>query len=758
VSKRRAEGPAVTKRPGRRPKSPWRWLRRLLILGLVLGLMGVLTFAVLYRAISIPSPNRDFAAQTTKVLYADGTQEIGSFATQNRESIPLEEMPDCIKDGVVAGEDRTFWTNRGIDPKGIIRAAFSNARGNSTQGASTITQQYVKILYLTQERTLTRKIKEAIISLKLHRQQSKEEILAGYLNTIYYGRGAYGIQAAAEAFFDVPAKDLNLRQCAVLSSVINNPNNLDPANGKDDKRRLRERYRYVLSGMATMGAVTPAQADKAKKKLPAFPEIQGESRYGGQRGHMLRLVRDQMLRLGYTDQDIDSGGYRVTTTLTPAAMSAAEQAVIEVRPEGFDKGALHVATASVDVKTGALLGFYGGQDYLDSQINWAVAGGMIGSTAKPFTVATALEEGFALKDTFEGNSPFEFPDGLEVKNEGSGTGTDYGSAVSMTYALQESINTAFVDMTDSMDDGPAKTYDTMLRLGIPPDKASKKYPGIPSTSRDLSPDDTLVTLGRARISPINMANSYATLANEGRRHDVYVISKIVDKAGETVYAHKTASTKAIDPDIAADTTYAMQKVVTEGTGTAARPLGRPAGGKTGTATNDKDQVSSAWFVGMTPQIATAVMYVRGDGDDQLDAWLPSYYGGSYPAQTWTALMQTMMDGLPVEEFPEPAFVDGDAPSSGHEQTYAPPTQSQRPRPTRRTNKPRPTKSLGVPTTRPTEAPTTEAPPTTQAPTTEPTIAPPTLPTEVPTVLPTAPPTPVPTDSASAAAWVNGRTR
>ena len=275
-------------------------------------------------------------------------------------------------------------------------------------------------------------------------------------------------------------------------------------------------------------------------------------------------------------------------------------------------------------------------------------------------------------------------------------------------------------MTDSMDDGPAKTYDTMLRLGIPPDKASKKYPGIPSTSRDLSPDDTLVTLGRARISPINMANSYATLANEGRRHDVYVISKIVDKAGETVYAHKTASTKAIDPDIAADTTYAMQKVVTEGTGTAARPLGRPAGGKTGTATNDKDQVSSAWFVGMTPQIATAVMYVRGDGDDQLDAWLPSYYGGSYPAQTWTALMQTMMDGLPVEEFPEPAFVDGDAPSSGHEQTYAPPTQSDRPRPTRRTNKPRPTKSLGVPTTRPTDAPTTAPPPTPRPPTTQPT--------------------------------------
>src|SRR4029450_13691492 len=161
-------------------------------------------------------------AQTTFVYYSGGKAKIGRFAEQNRESIPLADIPQSMQDAVMAAEDRTFYSNSGIDPKGILRAAFSNAKGNATQGASTITQQYVKILYLTQERSLTRKAKEAILSLKLQRQQSKYEILQGYLNTIYFGGGAYGIQAASKAYFDIPAKELNLKQSAVLASVLNN--------------------------------------------------------------------------------------------------------------------------------------------------------------------------------------------------------------------------------------------------------------------------------------------------------------------------------------------------------------------------------------------------------------------------------------------------------------------------------------------------------------------------------------------------------
>ena len=372
------------------------------------------------------------------------------------------------------------------------------------------------------------------MSLKLQRQLSKEQILEGYLNTIYFGRGAYGIQAASLAFFDKPAKDLTLREAAVLASVINNPSQFDPANGKDNKEALRERYEYVLAGMAAMGTADPDAAAKAAKRLPKFPEIDAESQYGGQRGHMLKLVRDELVKLGYTEQEIDGGGLRVTTTFTEKDMAAAEQGVLEERPEGFDGGKLHVAVATVEPGTGALRGFYAGQDYLDSQINWAVAGGMVGSTFKPITLTTAITEGFSLEDTFEGNSPYVFPDGLEVRNEGGGDGNDYGSAVDATYALEQSINTAFVDMSNSIPDGPDKIYQTALEMGVPPNRPARKYPGIPAISRDLEPD-ALITLGKARISPINMANTYATIANEGQRADVHVIEKVVDSNGETDY-------------------------------------------------------------------------------------------------------------------------------------------------------------------------------------------------------------------------------
>ena len=191
-------------------------------------MLGAAAFAFGYASTDIPDPNKDFQAQTTFVYYADGKHEIGRFANQNRTSVPLSDVPQHVQDAVIAAEDRTFETNKGIDPKGILRAAFSNARGGSTQGASTITQQYVKVLYLSQERTLTRKVKEAFVSLKIQRQESKDEILQGYLNTIYFGRGAYGIQAAAQAYFDKDAKDLTVQEGAVLASILNSPTRVRP--------------------------------------------------------------------------------------------------------------------------------------------------------------------------------------------------------------------------------------------------------------------------------------------------------------------------------------------------------------------------------------------------------------------------------------------------------------------------------------------------------------------------------------------------
>jgi membrane peptidoglycan carboxypeptidase len=713
--KRRAAGKAPT-RTSARGSGKAGLGTRLLRGGLVLGVgglvLGVLAFLVLYKAINVPAANADFQTQTTFVYYDDGKTELGRFAEQNRVSIPLRTMPQNMQDAVVAAENRSFWTDEGLDPKGILRAAFSNAQGNATQGASTITQQYVKILYLTSERSLTRKIKEAIVSLKIHRQQSKAEILEGYLNTIYFGRGAYGIQAAAQAFFDKDAKRLSLRECAVLATVLNNPSAYDPANGKDARRELKDRYGYVLDGMADMGTITAKQADRAAKRLPVFPEIEGESKYGGQRGHMLTLVKKELVRLGFSEQEIDGGGLRVTTTLNQQTMQDTQAAVLEQRPAGFGDKQLHVGAASVEVGTGALKGFYGGQDYLDSQINWAATGGMAGSTFKAFAVAAAIKQGFSLKDGFEGNSPLDIYD-ITVNNEGPGDGNDYGSSVSLEKATADSINTAFVDMSDRMDEGSKAIYETARDLGIPPEpeKSKRRTTGIPSSTPDLSPSDFLIALGRARVSPINMANAYASIANEGERSDVHVVSKVVDASGETRYSHKQSSDRAISEDIAADTSYALQKVVQEGTGRSTLGLGRPAAGKTGTATNDKDQVSSAWFAGYTPQVATAVMYVRGDGDDQLDGWLPSYFGASYPAATWTAIMQRVMEGKEVESFPAPAFLDGDAP--GEDITaYTPPPAptTTAPPPSSTTQAPAPEPTTKKPEPKPTQEPEPEPEP------------------------------------------------
>jgi membrane peptidoglycan carboxypeptidase len=357
---------------------------------------------------------------------------------------------------------------------------------------------------------------------------------------------------------------------------------------------------------------------------------------------------------------------------------------------------------------------------------------MAGSTFKAFAVAAAIKQGFSLNDGFEGNSPLDIHD-ISVNNEGPGDGNDYGSSVSLEEATAESINTAFVDMSDRMEDGSEAIYDASRDLGIAPEpeKSTRRTPGIPSSTPDLSASDFLIALGRARVSPINMANAYASIANKGERADVHVVSKVVDASGETRYTHKQSTERAVSEDIAADTSYALQKVVQEGTGQSTLGLGRPAAGKTGTATNSKDQVSSAWFAGYTPQISTAVMYVRGDGDDQLDGWLPSYFGASYPAATWTAIMERVMEGKEVEEFPEPAFLDGDAP--GEDITaYTPP-----PEPT--TTAPAPSSTTQQPTQQPTTKkpePTTQSPePTTEPPPEEPTTTSPPEPTCVPGTCP-----------------------
>ncbi|WP_188783514.1 transglycosylase domain-containing protein [Nocardioides phosphati] len=655
-------------------------MKPLLILGVVGALLAVLTVTVLYKAIDVPSPNAAFQTQTTHVYYRGGHQEVGQFAQQKRDSIPFSEMPDLVKDAVVAAEDRTFWTNPGIDLKGIIRAALSNAKGNETQGASTITQQYVKILYLTQEHSYKRKIKEAIVARKVAKEQSKEEVLAGYLNTIYFGRGAYGIQAAAATWFGKDAKDLNLRESVVLASVINNPTLYDPANGEHNKQSLIDRTRHVLKGMVTMGKITPDEAERAGRHLPKFAKGRQGSVFAGQRGHAMALVKNELLRLGVaTQSEIDGGGLKIYTTLDKKVMKADEDAINQIRPDGVPQ--LHTAIANVEPGTGALRGFWGGQDYLKSQLNWALAGDKVGSSFKPFALAAGLEAGYSLKDTFDGNSPYYYNGqgtGQYVVNEEAGH--DWGP-VNLIKATEKSINSAFADLTMSIPDGPDKIRETAYAMGIPKYSARGgvnnmfQSPGLEANSG--------IALGQATIAPVNMANAYATFANQGEAAKLYVIDKVVDRDGNVLYKHRTKTHRAIDADVSADATYAMQQVIKSGTATAAAAIGRPAAGKTGTATSEDpngghDFTSSAWFVGFTPQLSTAVMYNRtGDRGQPLPlaGYISNEFGGHYPAMTWAVAMREALEGEPVESLPPPAWVDGKAPESGH---AAKPTKTPKP--------------------------------------------------------------------------------
>ncbi len=679
---------------------------------LILGALGVVALAAVlfvgYQMTSIPDPNADFQAETTTVYYSDGQHVLGTFALQNRHSVPLSEVPLHVQHAVIAAENRSFYSDPGISVTGTVRAAWHDLTSDTTHGGSTITQQYVKVLYLTQQRTWERKIKEAFLSLKIDRTLGKKAILQGYLNTIYFGRGAYGIDAAAHAYFDKPAADLTVREGAVLAAVLNSPGNLDPAGGADNRQRLLGRYQYVLDGMADMGDLTPQQAHRLGRRLPHFPHIKTSDKYGGQKGYLLTLVRSRLHEHHFSDDEIDGGGLNIVTTFDYQDMQAARKAVRQVPPK---KKALHVALASVEPGSGALRAMIGGKDYLTSQYNWAVHGGQPGSSFKPYALAAALRDGYTLQDTFDGNSPFRLPDGTLVHNEGESSGHpngfSYGSNVSLLYATQESINTAYVDLTTSMDDGPQKVVDAMTDAGIPRH----------GRTRGLHPNP-VVALGTATVSVIDQANGYATFAAGGERADWYVIEKVTDRSGLR-YQHDSATTRAFSPAVTSNVTAALRKVVEAGTGTRARALGRPAAGKTGTATavwkDGEEHVSSAWFVGYTPQLSTAVMFVRGDGNDPLDGgYLDPFYGGTYPCQTWTTYMTGALRGTPVRAFPEPATLTPHhtaptRPPSPRRTTRAPET------PTSSATAPRPTDTASA--TAPRTTPTTTRATTTTAPTT-----------------------------------------
>ncbi|MFZ0160483.1 MAG: transglycosylase domain-containing protein, partial [Kineosporiaceae bacterium] len=664
---RRPQGPAGPGRSGRRrlidyPRSGRRGLRRWLpSWKLMLGGIGgvatalVIAFATFYALTPIPSVQDSDLPQTSLVFYSDGTQ-IGQFKKEQRTVVTLDKVPDHVQKAVLASEDRSFYSNRGVSPRGLIRAAWNNARGGSLQGGSTITQQYVKNFFLGSDRSIKRKAREFVISLKVAQQVPKGQILADYLNKIYFGRNAYGIQAAAQAYFRKDVGKLTVSEGAYLAGIINGPELYDPLDGVKSKIAATDRWRSVLVAMTEETWLTQADADAiVRAGLPPVQKAATRVDRSGQRGYLLDMVvAEAEKRANLTRQELETGGYMIRTTFDRKLIAKGVDAVDEVLgPRKKWPGGTQVGMATVRPSDGAVVAVYAGDD--ERARNAATLDQVqAGSTFKPFALIAALEgnpakkgaEPLSLRSRFSGRSPLKIDeDPFEIKNFGRGNGAQYGQ-IDLLTATANSVNTVYVQLNERV--SPRFTEATAVKAGLP-----KDTPGI-------NQGNIANVLGSAAPHVLDMASAYGTIAAQGKHADPYMIAsihRIDDKS--VVYTYKPKPTQVFEPSVMADASYAMQQVIRRGSGEYAQNLGRPAAGKTGTSSSNK----SAWFCGFTPQYATAVamfnVLKEGGGEGELTGWGPyagrEITGGSFPVRVWTTYMKAALDGVEVQQLPEPAY-------------------------------------------------------------------------------------------------------
>ncbi|GAA3836761.1 hypothetical protein KACC15558_18590 [Brevibacterium ammoniilyticum] len=618
-------------------------LRILVVGGLSVIILGCIAFAIGYATTEVPEPNLEATGQTSTIYYADGKTPIGHYKIEDRKSVDIGEISEPMQKAAIAAEDTSFYENRGISLKGLSRAVVGVATNQYAGGGSTITQQYVKNFYLTNEHSLDRKVKEMFIALKIDQQQSKDEILANYLNTIYLGRRSYGVEVASQNYFGKSAKDLDLGESALLAAMIQRPGAADPA---EDPGAYEDRFKYVIKSMVDEGFITQQQADQVQ--MPEVKPPSKEDSLSGQKGYMWEYVRKEaMAKLGIDESQLDRGGYNIVTTFDEKRMKDAEAAIKEL-PKNQPKG-LQAGLVSIDPKTGGIEAFYGGKNYLDQAFNASTQGhAQAGSTFKPFALVAGFENGVRLSDRYPGSPTTLNNDGTpwQVSNFG---GSSYGP-VTLLKATQSSINTAYAALNVQV--GPDKTVDVAQRAGLSPN-CTKEQMASGDTGEctiDLTPNAANV-LGTPSVKVVDMATAYSTFASNGIRRETHSIESI-SKDGEEVYKADTKGKRVFDKAVAAETTYALRQVVNGGSGSYAQALGRPAAGKTGTSTSNK----SAWFSGYTPQLATSVvLYREVDGKSvPIGAYggRSEVTGGSFPIQVWTAYMKDALKGEKVEQFPE----------------------------------------------------------------------------------------------------------
>lgn len=556
----------------------------------------------------------------SSIVYDINGQPIKGLAEQNQISIPLEEIPASFTDAVIAVEDKNFYQHHGVDMVGILRAVVTNLRQRRVaEGGSTITQQTAKNLFLTNERTLTRKIKELFYAIQLERQYSKDEILTMYCNTIYFGHGAYGVEVAARTFFGKNARDLTLSEASMLAGLPQWPSQYDPYQNPD---AARQRQLIVLDRMAEEGKITLAQKEEA---LQQHLEYRRAQYMGGDAPYFMAMVKDYLIEK-YGERQVFQGGLRVHTTLDLNLQQAANQAYVE-GTQNWDPD-LQAALVAVDPSNGHIRALIGGRDYAASNYNRVYAKRQPGSTFKPFMYSLAIDWGFTSADKFQCKKvQFKLPNGDIYRPTDYGDKPYHWKSFTIKEAVMRSDNVVAVQVNNVLT--PKETARHAEKFGF----------------ADLQPVLSL-PLGSNEVTPLSMAAAYSAFANEGLYSQPIYIVKVEDPAGTILEENDVEQKQVIGAENAYVITNLMQGVLEAG-GTASHlrnTIGNiPAAGKTGTT----DDFNDAWFVGYTPRICCAV-WVGYDRDKNVN--LP---GGTVAGPIWAKFIASAANQTGPADFIKP---------------------------------------------------------------------------------------------------------
>jgi 1A family penicillin-binding protein len=605
------------------------------VAAIIAAIFGILLLAVAAVALvyvsnalkglpNVDDPNAFKVAQPTKVYSADG-KLLANFYLENRDVVPISKISTDLANAVVAVEDERFYQHGGFDTYGIARAIMIDiTTGSTKEGASTITQQYIRNTILSSERykiTLQRKIREMYLANEFEKRHSKSEVLEAYLNTVYFGDGAYGAEAASLSYLGKHANQLTLGEASLLAGLPQSPQRLNPYYNLEG---AKSRQRWVLGRMVANGYITQAQSDAAAAEKISLRKTIDPKQGIYDCAYFVSYVRNQLLSQ-YPDSLVFQGGLKVYTTIDTRLQRAAEQAVVKTLPSKKDPDA---ALISIDPHTGHIVAMYGGRNYATDSYNYATQGRrQPGSSFKTFVLVTALEKGIPPKRPMDSSSPAVIPSNpVWLVNNSEGSGKGY---ITISQATKDSVNCVFARLIWEI--GASDVAKTAKRMGI-----TSPIPSLPS-----------IALGSAPVSPLEMASAYGTLANDGTLVRPSAIVKIIGPDGAVIFDQKPTGTQVLTPQIAWATTQQLMGVVSGGTGTRAGLPGREVAGKTGTAQNYQD----AWFVGYTPQLVTAVWMGYSKGSIPMrNVHGQRAFGGTFCAPIWHTFMTAALKGQPILTF------------------------------------------------------------------------------------------------------------